>query len=175
MYGYNSPFEEISFVLKLNKSGIPTIYPRAIYMTGNKIKTSSTDLIPDVSRYKIHENSMTPDRMPILLMEHDYITLWGYWNGPDEKLANKDGDYYKSINALFALRKGIITEDEYISLIDKITYNLSLQGIEDLNLNGRHLLLSIDSNGNLVKDKFGIPEIRICNFEFIRNIPDLII
>ena len=43
-------------------------------------------------------------------------------------------------------------------------------GIEDLNLRGTHLLLSLDSKGNLVRDREGNPDVRICNFEFLKII-----
>lgn len=33
-YGYNSPFEEFALAFEMSRRGIPTVYPRAIYMTG---------------------------------------------------------------------------------------------------------------------------------------------
>ena len=43
-------------------------------------------------------------------------------------------------------------------------------GIEDLNLNGNHLLLSLDKSGQLSADESGMPAVRICNFEFLRSV-----
>jgi hypothetical protein len=42
-------------------------------------------------------------------------------------------------------------------------------GIEDLNLRGNHVMVSRDSRGRLVQDNSGFPEIRLCNFEFLRK------
>jgi len=47
---------------------------------------------------------------------------------------------------------------------------LAKVGIEDLNLRGTYLLLSLDSKGNLVRADNGIPEMRVCNFEFLHKI-----
>jgi hypothetical protein len=167
-YGFNSPFEEISFAIELGKKGIRTVYPRAIYMFGRKIAIS--DSIFDNSRYISHEQLLTPDGNPILRKNYKYIIIWGYWNGPDEKLAAKDGDYLEGISALSAYRKGMIKRDEYITLLNRKEERLQKVGYEDLHLRGSHVLLSLDNKGNLVKDDENIPEMRICNFELIKNI-----
>jgi hypothetical protein len=167
-HGFNSPFEEIEIAIYIGKKGIRTIFPRAIYMTGNKIDISA--LLFDERRFKHHSRFLTPEKRPILRKEHNYLIIWGYWNGPDEKLAVLDGDYYKGVNALAAYRNGLITLDEYINLIERKKKRLAQVGIEDLNLKGTHLLLSLDSTGSLVRDWEGLPEVRICNFEFLKKI-----
>jgi hypothetical protein len=166
-YGYNSPFEEVSIAIELSHKGIATIYPRAIYMTGNRTEISENLL--DNSRYESHKNLKTPEGTAILRKDRDYILIWGYWNGPDEKLADKDGDYYEGIDALRSYREGIITRDEYFKLLQSAKERLSKAGFEDLNLRGNHILISLDSRGRVVVDKQGLPEIRINNFEFIRK------
>ncbi|MBN2440256.1 MAG: hypothetical protein JXJ04_02895 [Spirochaetales bacterium] len=165
-YGYNSPFEEISIAIRIRKKGIRTIHPRAIYMTGKKT-TIAKDVF-DESRFISHRSLVTPDNKPVLRDDRNYMLIWGYWNGPDEKLAVLDGDYYKGINALDAYRKNIISLDDYLSVVKRKKDKLQQVGIEDLNLGGRHLLLSLDSSGAIVKDKDGLPEVRICNFEFLK-------
>ena len=165
-YGFNSPFEEVALALDLNRKGIPTVYPRAIYMTGSK--SQILDHYKDDRRYERYRDLQTFDGEPILRRDHDYITIWGYWNGPDEMLASKDGDYYKGMDALRAYRKGILSETDYVSLMQNTTMRLKEAGIEDLNLRGTHLLLSLDSSGRLVLDDRGAPEVRICNFELLR-------
>ncbi len=169
-YGYNSPFEEFSIAMELNSKGIPTIYPRAIYMRGSKTFISKSFL--DNTRYESHKNILTPDGNPILKKDRDYIIIWGFWNGPDEKLAAKDGDYYQGINALFAYQNGIITEKKYLYFLQMIKEKLFSIDIEDLNLTGSHFLISIDSKGNLIKNEQGMPELRICNFQFLRRLQD---
>ncbi|MFC1645664.1 hypothetical protein ACFL2Y_00600 [Candidatus Omnitrophota bacterium] len=166
-YGYNSPFEEVSIAVELSRKGIATIYPRAIYMSSNKTKIS--DNLLDNSRYDKHKTFVTPDRMSLLKKNRDYISIWGYWNGPDEKLAAKDSDYYEGIDILRAYKEGIITEKQYFDLLQIAKERLLKAGFEDLNFRGNHLLISFDSKKNLIKDSNGVPELRICNFEFLRK------
>jgi len=167
-YGYNSPFEEVAIAMELNNKGIDTIYPRAIYMIGTKSDISNN--LFDNGRYENQNNYIVPDGEPILKKDHDYITIWGYWNGPDEKLADKDGDYYEGIDMLRAYRKGIIDHETYIELLQIAKKKLSDVGIEDLNLRGNHLLISLDSKGTLITDNRNIPEIRVSNFEFLKRV-----
>lgn len=167
-HGYNSPFEEFSLALYLSEKGLPTIYPRAIYMAGNKTEISGE--LFDNSRFESHAGIKTPDDHPILRKNRDYITIWGYWNGPDEKLAATDGDYYEGIDALRAYRRGLIDKERYIYLLELARSRLIEVGVEDLNLRGNHILLSLDSRGRLLMDEKGVPEIRICNFEFLRRL-----
>jgi hypothetical protein len=166
-FGYNSPFEEVSFAIELKSKGIRTVYPRAIYMFGKE--TTISDSIFDTSRYMSHRNYFTPDGTPILRKKHNYIIIWGYWNGPDERLAEKDGDYLEGINALSAYREGIITREDYIALLIRKEKRLAKVGFEDLHLRGSHVLLSLDSSGKLLRDDEGVPEMRICNFELLKK------
>ncbi|MBA7682428.1 hypothetical protein ES703_90778 [subsurface metagenome] len=85
-------------------------------------------------------------------------------------MAAKDGDYCEGINTLRAYREGIIIQETYITLLKVVKERLSKVGIEDLNLRGNHLLISLDSTGTLITDIQGIPEIRVCNFEFLKRI-----
>ena len=154
--------------MELTRNGIRTTYPRAIYMMGSK-----TDVAPafhDDSRYRSHACHRTPDGEPILQPGHSYTIIWGYWNGPDEKLAARDADYLEGINALQAYREKLICEEEYLSLIQRKKERLRRIGIEDLNLRGTHILLSRDSKGNLVSDDQGYLEERLCNFELLKRI-----
>ncbi|MFC1704351.1 hypothetical protein ACFL1E_06195 [Candidatus Omnitrophota bacterium] len=166
-YGYNTPFEEVAIALELSRKGIPTIYPRAIYMSSNKTKIS--DSLSDSSRYDMYKAFVTPDRVALLKKNRDYISIWGYWNGPDEKLAAKDSDYYEGIDTLRAYKQGIITEKQYYELLQIAKERLFQAGFEDLNFRGNHLLISFDSKKNLIVDSEGIPELRICNFEFLKK------
>jgi len=167
-YGYNSPFEEISLSMELTRNGIDTTYPRAIYMTGHKSETSAQPV--DDGRYQGHEALETPDGHPILDKHHDYIIIWGYWNGPDEILAAKDEEIYKGIDALSAYREGQITEEGYARMLQATRRRLADAGIADLSPRGNHLLLSLDRSGRLVTDRRGMPKARICNFELLKRI-----
>jgi len=166
-HGYNSPFEEIAFSMELSRGGIATTYPRAIYQSGHKAEASAR--IRDNSRYESHTALTTDDDHPILGGNHDYMTLWGYWNGPDELLAEKDQEYYRGIDALCAYRAGLITQDVYIRTMEVMKERMAELGIEDLNLRGNHLLLSADMSGRLVMGPQDIPAVRICNFELLKH------
>lgn len=168
-YGYNSPFEEAALAIELSRKGLATIYPRAIYMTS--LKTEIADNLCDHSRYENHRHWIMPDGVPILKEHHEYIMIWGYWNGPDEKLADQDGDYYEGINTLQAYRQGLISQKQYFQLLQSAKDKLLQASVEDLNLRGNHLLISRDCNENWIKDEQGHLELRICNFEFLKKLP----
>ena len=167
-YGYNSPFEEVALNLELTRRGIATTYPRAIYMTGSRTETPVW--LADSSRYVGHGRLKTPDGRAILRANHDYMIIWGYWNGPDELLAVQDRDYYKGVNALQAWRQGLIDQAEYVTTMDRVRQMLLAVGIEDLNFRGNHILLSIDQAGHLVREADGTPAVRICSFELLRRV-----
>ena len=70
---------------------------------------------------------------------------------------------------ILTYRKGLIDKQMYLKLIQITKNKLTDAGIEDLNLRGNHILLSVDNSGQLVKDSQNIPEIRICNFELLKR------
>jgi len=167
-FGYNSPFEEFSLALELNRKELSTIYPRAIYMSGSNSMISERFL--DKSRYVSHAEILCPNsNEPVLMKDHEYTMIWGFWNGSDEMLADHDGNYYSAINALSAYHNNIISKEQYFSLMKIVKYRMESKGIEDLNLRGTHILLSLNSRNQLLIDKDDTPQIRICNFEYLRR------
>ncbi len=164
-HGYNSPFEEFAWSMRLARAGVPTVYPRAIYRTG---RGSDGNQPPDQRRYASHHNLQATDGQPILRPDHLYITVWGYWNGQDELLAAQDGIYSEPLNLDQALDCGLISENERRDLQEGHRLRLAAVGFEDLNPKPDHLLLSLLPNGSLMVGPDGRPEVRICNFEFIR-------
>lgn len=167
-YGYNSPFEEFAFALRLRRQGIPTIYPRAIYMTGHPAPESSG--AKDASRFYSHADLRTPEGGPILRPDRDYITVWGFWNGPDEMLAQKDGDYYRGVNAERACFNGLLSEAEAEERLEHQRRRMRAAGFEALDLKKDHLLISIDPKGSLVRDAAGSIETCLCNFQLLRPV-----
>ncbi|MGC8829470.1 MAG: hypothetical protein ACP5TE_06805 [Verrucomicrobiia bacterium] len=165
-YGYNSPFEEFAYALKLSRSGFRTIYPRAIYRTGSLRK--NIELVQDLSRFELFNKMRTPDGFPLLEVNHEYITIWGFWNGPDEYLAEKDGLFYRGLNARQAMQSGLINEDQVNDLIEHAKGRLIRCGYEDLNLKPDHLLITFTPDDKLLIDTFGKPEVRLCNFELVK-------
>jgi hypothetical protein len=166
-HGFNSPFEEVAIAMDLSRQGIGTTYPRAIYMTGRRSSVSSS--LVDHSRYESHADLKTPEGEPILSRQHEYLSIWGYWNGPDDALAEKDEPVYRGIDALAAYRESRLTQRGYVKLMRAVKQRLAAAGVEDLNLRGNHLILSIDREENLALDDKGLPLVRICNFELLKK------
>jgi len=166
-HGYNSPFEEVAIAMDLSRQGIGTTYPRAIYMTGRRSSVSST--LVDHTRYESHAHLKTPEGEPILSRQHEYLSIWGYWNGPDDALAERDEPVYRGIDALAAYREGRLTQRGYVKLMRAVKQKLAAAGVEDLNLRGNHLILSIDRQEKLALDEKGLPLVRICNFELLKK------
>ena len=169
-FGYNSPFEEFAHALRLRGHGILTIYPRAVYMTGHRITEKVG--FADPSRISSHRHLLTPDGEPVLREDHDYITVWGFWNGPDEMLAQKDGDYYRGVNAERACFNELLTAQEAEERLDHQRRQMRAAGLEALDLKKDHLLISIDPKGALVRDAAGNIETCLCNFHLLRPIGD---
>ncbi|MBN1853182.1 MAG: hypothetical protein JW829_10680 [Pirellulales bacterium] len=169
-HGFNSPFEEFSFAFMLSQKGIETTYPRAIYMTGHRSSVSLP--LVDHSRFNSHADIKTPDGHLILSRNHEYVTIWGYWNAPDDALAVKDEVIYKGLDALACYREGRLSKREYLRMMRHTKERLAAANVEDLSLRGNHLLLSIDRNQQLAVDKTGLPLIRICNFELFKHIDE---
>ena len=170
MHGYNSPFEEFALALELGRKGLPTVYPRAIYRTGQEAVPSAYNI--DSRRYESHQAFLTPDGTPALSLDHNYITVWGYWNGLDDLLARKDADYCKGLNLRQALEKQFITELELRQLMERAQKELFAVGYEDLNPEGAHWLLSITSQGEWIRDEKGNLALRMCNFGLVRRVED---
>jgi len=167
-HGFNSPFEEFAFALGLSRRGIKTIYPRAIYMTGSNRESGQA---ADERRFMALAHLLTPDGEPILQKGRNYITIWGYWNGPDELLAAQDDRHYTAMNAKYACANHLISEKVMEELIQSKAGKLAQCGLEDLNLKPDHLLISFDPQQKLVLDSTGKPEVRLCNFELVRRQP----
>ena len=166
-YGFNSPFEEFAFALELTGKGVKTVYPRAIYMTGRARRSASKPA--DERRYAALGDLRTPDGEPAVSSNCDYITIWGFWNGPDELLASKDGQFYHAFNARHANAHGMISDGLLAELMQTKLSRLARCGFEDLNPKPDHLLISFDPSNKLVLSSTGKPEVRVCNFELIRR------
>jgi hypothetical protein len=166
-YGFNSPFEEFAFAFEMSRHGVRTVYPRAIYMTGRP--RGSARPVSDERRYAALADFLTPDGVPVVRKEYDYITIWGFWNGPDELLAAQDGKYYQGVNVKRACTGKLISKQTMEELTQMVKRRQAHCGLEDLNLKPDHLLISFDSEQHLVLDTMGKPEVRLCNFELIRR------
>lgn len=167
-HGYNSPFEEFAHAMELNRAGVSTVYLRAIYMTGRRVERPN---IADRSRYEQLAGIQTPDGSPILLPDHEYITLWGFWNGPDKLIASHTGPAFRGVDVEHAAGEGIIPGETVAQIMGRAHERLRRAGFEHLRLRPNHLLLSCDAADDLVPDSSGRPELRLCNFELLRRLP----
>ncbi|OGJ99285.1 MAG: hypothetical protein A2350_05425 [Candidatus Raymondbacteria bacterium RifOxyB12_full_50_8] len=166
--GYNSPFEEFAYAIELSHRGVNTIYPRAIYMTGNR--SHEAIYINDTTRYENHQKILMADGTPILKADYNYITIWGYWYGPDDVNYLRDEEFGKGMNVRDAFHRGLINEYMYNRLMEQKREKLKRAGFEDLKMKGEHLLLSVTNDNSLIMDKNGLPEVRISNFECMRRL-----
>lgn len=165
-HGFNSPFEEVAYALHLAREGVPTIYPRAIYMTGQK--AAPTDYHFDNRRYQTHVDLRSPEGDPVLRPDHNYIVVWGFWNGSDELLASKDIAYCRGVNLHEAARNALISDTEFSALLNRAAKELKQAGYEDLNLKASHVMLSVTPDGMLIRNDDGGLPIRFCNFAMAR-------
>jgi hypothetical protein len=165
-FGFNSPFEEFSIADFLNKNGVPTVYMRAVYMTGS-VKQEATE---DESRFLSHTGVKCPDGQPALSREHNYITIRGYYNGPDNWVAEQKGQLCRPVDLMKALHNRMIDKSELQVMTARVVSRLEEIGYDGCLLEPNDMIITYDPKGELIKDKKGNPEIRITNFEFIRKL-----
>ena len=168
-FGINSPFEEFSIAHQLNQLSIPCVYVRAIYMTGTSKIESSTD----TRRYESHNNILDPEGNPILQENHNYITIRGYYNGPDQWVAQQKGTLYVPVDLARAVTKDLINETQCRLLLNKVKENLKDVGYDGSLLKPNDLLLATSDKNEIMRDSTGNPLVIICNFELIWKIPEM--
>jgi hypothetical protein len=166
-YGMNSPFEEFAIAHALNELGIPTVYVRAIYMTG----TEKIERSIDVRRYESHKHILDPEGNPILQEKHNYITILGYYNGPDHSVAER-GPLYTPVDLSRAVYQGIIDESRCLKLLEGVKNKLSTVGYDGSLLKANDMLLAVDSDGRIMNNRSGEPEVILCNFELVWKMSD---
>jgi len=115
-HGFNSPFQEFEIALRLARDGVPVVYPRAIYMTGQEAAGAAA-YAADTRRYDRDAAIPGPDGRPALRHDHNYITVWGYWNGSDETLATRDVAVCSPLSLARALAGGRVTAAEHDALL----------------------------------------------------------
>ncbi len=169
-FGINSPFEEFAMAHTLNRLGIPTVYVRAIYMTGSKKIETSTD----VRKYGSHKDLLDPEGSPVLQENHNYITIRGYYNGPDQWVAENRDALYIPVDLSKAVERGIIDQAQCRLFLDTVKAKLHVHGFDGSSLKANDLLLAVDDNGEIMKNRSEEPQVIICNFELIWKIDKVI-
>ncbi|NCC92632.1 MAG: hypothetical protein EOM10_05025 [Opitutae bacterium] len=168
-WGCNSPFEEFGFALQLAAAGVPTTYPRAIYMLGHQSTLPPEALDP--RRYESHRDLRMPDGAPVLQRERNYITVWGYWNGTDEVVAGEERQrtHCRGVNGAQALSEGRIDAVQLEAATAKMGRLLAGAGVESSCLLATHYVLTLTPEDELLRDPDGTLAVRLCNFEFLRR------
>ncbi len=169
LHGYNDPFEEFDLALEMASKGVLTTYPRAIYVTAKSSEVPGGTVL-DTRRFDRGRDLLSPEGEPILRVEPDYITIWGYWRGLDDNSAPDDVGYWTPIDARQAQHMGIVDRDQLARLIDRQRSILAEAGFEDVSLRPDHFLLSYRPGGSLKKTAGGEVETRHCNMEMVRRI-----
>jgi hypothetical protein len=165
-YGVNSPFEEFSISQDLNEQGIHAVYTRAIYMTGSlKIEVST-----DPRKFQSHKEIVDSDGDPVLAAGHNYITIRGYYNGPDEWVSKHEGELLTPVDLMKAVRRKIISETECKNFLERVIERLRKAGYDGSLLKANDLLLAVNKKGEIIKDESGEPDVIICNFEVLWKI-----
>jgi len=165
-YGINSPFEEFALAHTLNRLGIPTVYVRAIYMTGS----SKIEMSTDPRKYESHRAILDPEGNPVLQENHNYITIRGYYNGPDQWVAEHRDSLYTPLDLSKALYRGVINEVQCEKFLDEVKRKLEACGYDGSSLKANDLLVAVDDAGEMMRTDSGEPQVLICNFELIWKI-----
>ena len=161
-YGYNSPFEEFAIAQYLNDKGIPTVYVRAIYMTGS----TKTELSGDTGRYESHRCLLNSRGEPLLREDRNFISIRGFFNGTDSWVAG-EGELLKPMNLVQAGAEGVISAESAVFLREQVIERLGRIGVDGCLLEADDLIISLDSKNNIIMTKEALPEVRICNFELL--------
>ena len=161
--GINSPFEAVTIAHRLNQAGIPTVYGRAIYMTGS----AKLEKAVDRRRYDSHADILTPDGFPILREDRNYITIRGYFNGSDSYVASHEARLYRPVDLAKAVQEGITNQAQALRIVQATTARLQDEGYDGRLLKLNDLIFGIDEDGTLLTDACGEPEARICNLGLI--------
>jgi len=164
--GFNSPFEEFAIAQDLSEAGVPTVYVRAIYMTGTPKSEQSTDL----SRYGTHASIVDIKGVGVLQENRNYISIRGYYNGQDSWVAKQNGSLYQPLDLQKAAANGVVTIDECTNIRKRVQKRLADLGYDGALLEANDILCILDSAGKLIYDSNGTAEVRICNLEFIRKL-----
>lgn len=167
-YGFNSPFEEFAIAHFLTNNGVPTVYTRAIYMTGS----TKTEPTADLRHYGSHGRIFGMDDYPILRENHEYIIIRGYFNGADSWVASHEGQLSRPFDLERAGFEGILPCEECQKLLEITRSRIKNVGYDGTLLELNDVIISIDPNGSTIMDEENLPKARICNFELLHKLND---
>ncbi len=161
--GFNSPFEICAVAERLTAAGVPTVYLRAIYMTGSE----KIEPVADRSRFESHAAWPALDGRAALRQERNYVIISGYYNGPDAWVAAHESQYFQPVDLARAERDDLLGPEGCARIFDRVCLRLEELGFYSDLLERNDLLLSIDHHGHLARGADGEIEARICNLELL--------
>ena len=159
--GVNSPFEEAAVSQDLNGRGIHAVNVRAIYVTGSL----KVEMSVDPRRYQSHRDIVDMDGNPVLAAEYNYITIRGYYNGPDDWVPEHEGQLLTPVDLFKAVHRDLIDEKQSREYLGQVIVRLKDAGYDGSLLKMNDLLLTLNARGEIVKNRSGEPDLIICNFE----------
>ena len=161
--GFNSPFEVCAIAHQLSAQGVPTVYLRAIYMTGSE----KVEPVADPRRYAAHRDLLALDGRPALREDRNYVTIRGFYNGSDQWVAGQEGVLCQPVDLRKAAEESLLPRETcrelHASTLDRLRALRFDGGLLELN----DLLISLDPHGHIVTDAAGRPEVRLCNLELV--------
>ncbi|UCF67478.1 MAG: hypothetical protein JSV80_17195 [Acidobacteriota bacterium] len=86
------------------------------------------------------------------------------------RTAKGEIDVRVAIDALTAYDFGLLDDDAYHELVERVAARLQAVDCEGLDRGGSHLLLSMDPDGHFDTDAHDHPIVTLCNFELIRGL-----
>ena len=119
----------------------------------------------DPRRYQSHREIVDLDGDPVLAAEHNYITIRGYYNGPDEWVPENEDQLLTPVDLVKAVLKGIIDAARARTYLDRVIRRLREAGYDGSLLKENDLLIAVNARGEVVMDRSGEPVVIICNFE----------
>jgi len=139
------------------------VYPRAIYMTGStKLEQSM-----DTRRFISHAGIRTPDGMPVLREDRNYITIRGYYNGPDRWVAEHDSQLNRPLDLLQAFASSLLNKSDYMKTFDGVKKNLQKSGYNGSLLSGNDILVTLDPKSRIGQGRAGIARSADMQFRII--------
>ncbi len=165
-YGINSPFEEFAISHDLNQKGIRAVYVRAIYMTGStKVERSS-----DPRKFESHRELLDNHGNPVLDERYNYITIRGYYNGPDEWVPEHEDALFTPVDLARAVGRKLIDDAQCRRFLERVVERLRAAGYDGTLLKPNDILLALNAKDEIMKDRSGDADLIICNFEILWKI-----
>lgn len=160
--GFNSPFEEVALAHRLQAAGVPTVYLRAIYRTGS----AKAEPCSDPRRF---QSLRDPAGRPWLDDHHNYITIRGWFNGPDAWVAAQapQAGLCRPLDLDRAVAGGYLPAGQAEELRQALIARLAALGCDGSLLQANDLLVAFDPQGRLLAGPDDQPELRICNLDFL--------